>query len=105
MDSSAGSETREFIPFRSGKESNGQATQTSSETRSTTSVPTTVRPNTTIETSGPVAREIAPADTHQLITNSSLPEVLPSKHLMMSFHWHHLTKNQARKPLLLLSRE
>ena len=78
MDSFAGSEPREFIPFLLGTESNGQPVQTSTNNESIGENNPTQRPDESVQTSSP-STEIEATTLHNPTTSlPTSPSILPT---------------------------
>ena len=78
IDSFAGSEPREFIPFNSGTESNGQAIQTSTNNESIRENNLTQRPDEAAQTSSPATVEEATSTSKQTTSTPTSPSILPT---------------------------
>ena len=78
MDVFAGSEPREFIPFRLGKEANGQPNLVLPGTSNTEETPKCNNPSVAEETDGPNESEAAPDTTmsSQGVTLNRLPSAI-----------------------------
>ena len=78
MDSFAGSEPRELIPFYLGTESNGQPAQTSTNIESIRENNLTQRPDGAAQTSSPATVEEATSTSKQATSPPTSPSVLPT---------------------------
>ena len=78
MDSFAGSEPRDFIPFNLGTESNGQPTQTSTNNESIRENNLTQRPDEAAQTSSPATVREATSTSKQSTSPPLSPSISPT---------------------------
>ena len=78
MDSFAGNEAREFIPFSLGKEANGQPAQASTENSNVSAIPEGINPNVLEETASTEPVAGTSAFRQQPLPQVSSQELLPS---------------------------